>query len=362
MAYAKPHTTRPSASAKDMANKDPGTQVIIQPLIPEHNQYLYLPKSIMESTRDIVGACNKRKLKIVLPVTPHTTSKLVHVLCSAAGANVWPDECEEALRACLPLREHHKALLSHTMFVTMIGTLVARALEQDTRNSGNTLDLLADRHYVRSIMCHDSSKTSKMEATAYAGIMAVHMEMNALADKAKERQAPNQRCGSKLSQEDTRAHSWDNIYRDPDALITPMANFGLKHHYKENPHHPEHFTQGGAMCDMNLVEAIVDGLACIFEGSKGHKDVHSWLDMYKVERFRDARNKNSAREILEALKTHVTEDDYKALSIFRWSIDAIVGESPLWSRVNMDACCTHTVNKGDQRDLLSCYRPRGHDH
>ena len=133
-----------------MANTDPGTQVIIQPLIPEHNQYLYLPKSIMESTRDIVGACNKRKLKIVLPVTPHTTSKLVHVLCSAAGANVWPDECEEALRACLPLREHHKALLSHTMFVTMIGTLVARALEQDTRKSGNTLDLLADRYHGRA--------------------------------------------------------------------------------------------------------------------------------------------------------------------------------------------------------------------
>ncbi|KAM7406642.1 hypothetical protein PAMP_001009 [Pampus punctatissimus] len=72
------------------------------------------------------------------------------------------------------------------MFVTMIGAVVARALEQGTWDCEDTLDLLANRHFVRRITCHDSSKTSTVEAVAYLGIMAVHLEKEALVLNAKK--------------------------------------------------------------------------------------------------------------------------------------------------------------------------------
>ncbi|KAI4797398.1 hypothetical protein KUCAC02_025127 [Chaenocephalus aceratus] len=184
------------------------------------------------SVREIVQRARADKVKIEVPVTQYATSKLVTSLCSAANANVWSPECEKALAENLPLREHNRAFLSHNMFVTIIGALVARALEQATRDCEKSLDLLADRYYVRSITCHDSSKTSAIEAAAYSGLMAVHMEKEALIANEKKRLKFNKRNGSKQSEEEAKACSLARLYTDTDAITTDMANFGFKHHYE----------------------------------------------------------------------------------------------------------------------------------
>ncbi|KAE8277499.1 hypothetical protein D5F01_LYC24556 [Larimichthys crocea] len=233
------------------------------PLIPEHRKYIYKPALMTTAAQEITKSARTKKVKINVPTTPYATTKLVHALCSAAKANVWDSE----------------------------------ALEQGTRGCEDAPDLLANRHFVRSIACHDSSKTSTIEAAAYSGIMAVNLEKEALVSNAKK---PH-------GQKDASC-SLNKLYTDTEALTTAMANFGFKHHY-ENPHHPEHFHEG-EMGDMNLVEAIVDGLACIFERNKTHTDVHSWLSLYYIDRFK-GRNKASARKIMEALKLHITGADYK---------------------------------------------------
>lgn len=157
MASLKPPTTRTRASAKDT-----GTPPKPAPLIPEPKKYVYKPALMNVFVQDIVSA-RAKKVKINVPTTPYTTIKLVHTQCSAANAKFWNPECEKALMESLPVREHHKAFLSYNMFVTMVGAVVARALEQVTRGCEDTLDLLADRYYVRSIVCHNSSKTGTIE-------------------------------------------------------------------------------------------------------------------------------------------------------------------------------------------------------
>lgn len=157
---------RPRAGARD---KDSCALRKPEPLIPEHNMYVYKPSPMTAAIHTILGP---RACATVLPETRYSTHKLVRTLCTAAENNTWNDKCEKALVDHLPVREHHKAFLSHNMYVTMIGTLVARALEQATYHTDNPLDLLADRYYVRQIASHDSSKTSKMEASAYSGIIA----------------------------------------------------------------------------------------------------------------------------------------------------------------------------------------------
>lgn len=351
MASTKPLATGTRASAKDT-----GAPPKPAPLIPEHNKYVYKPAQMNAFVQDIVTNARTKKVAIDVPTTPYGTIKLVHTLCTAAKANVWSRECEKALVDGLPLREHHKAFLSHNMFVTMIGAVVARALEQATRGGEDTLDLLADRYYVRSIACHDSSKTSTIEAGAYSGIMAVHMEKEALVANAKKRHQLNKRCGTNQTDEETKACSLDKLYTDTDAVTTAMANFGFKHHYEKNPHHPEHFP-GGKMDAINLVEAIVDGLACIFERNKDHKDVHSWLEMYYISRFK-GHNKELAQNIIGALKFYITDADYKALEAFRRSIFSIIGESIPWSRVIMTECCNYKTDKDDHvpaRVFTSCF-------
>lgn len=323
------------------------------PLIPERNKYSYKPAQMTSALHNIVNGVRAKLVKITVPDTQHATVKLVHALCTAAHANVWNEDCEKALVEKLPLREHHKAFLSH-MFVTMIGTVVARALEQATSACETTLDLLTDRYYVRSIACHDSSKTSTIEATAYAGIMAVHMEKEALRENAMKRQRANRRYGSKQTAEQARACSQDKLYTDTDALTTAMANFGFKHHYENNPHHPEHFADG-VMKDMNLLEAIVDGLACIFERNKDHADVQLWLGMYHVNRFKDG-NKTLAQTIIDALRMYITAADYKALQDFWTSIFTVMGESIPWSRVMMTECCNHkTDHSVPEHNFGSCF-------
>lgn len=166
MASTKTTNTKSRASAKDLgAPQKPAL------LIPKHKRYMYKPATMNAFVQDIVKSSRTKRVKIDVPTTQHGTIKPVHALCSAANANLWSPEYEKALVETLPVREHHKAFLSCNLFVTMISTVVVRALEQATRPYEETLDLLVDRHYVRSIVCHDSSKTSATEA-AYAGIMA----------------------------------------------------------------------------------------------------------------------------------------------------------------------------------------------
>lgn len=352
MASTKPPRTEASAKAT-------GAPLKPAPLIPEHKQYIYKPAPMNRHVQDILSRAHAQKVKIDVPKTTYATSKLVHTLCSAAKANIWSPECEKALVESLPVREHHKAFLSHNMFVTMIGAVVARALEEATRVCEDTLDLLADRYYVRSIACHDASKTSTIEAAAYAGIMAVHIEKEALALNQRKRHKLNKRYGSKQTEDEVKYCSLDSMYTDTESLTTAMANLGFKHHYEKNPHHPEHFPVG-KMNDMNLVEAIVDGLACIFERNKNHTDVHSWLEMYNVDRFQGS-NKNLAQNIIEALKIYITDADYKALEGFRRSIFSIIGESIPWSHVMMTECCTQETGQDTHvpvvRDFTSCFLP-----
>lgn len=325
------------------------------PLVPDHKKYFYKPAPMNVSTQEIVRSAHVEKIKIDVPATLYATGKLVHALCSAARANIWSPECEKALVDNLPLREHHMALLSHNMIVTMIGAMVARALEQATRDCKDTLDLLADRYYVRRILCHDSSKTSTIEAAAYAGIMAIHMDKEIVVANAKRGQRLSKRCGSSHTKKDGKASSLDKLYTDTDSLLTPMANFGFKHHYEKNPHHPEHFPRR-EIDDMSLVEAIVDGLACVFERNKNHTDVHSWLNMYYVSRF-VGQGKTLAQSIIQALKLYITNADYKALEAFRVSIFSIIGESIPSCRVTTTECCSAETGQ-DDGGVLHDFRSR----
>lgn len=345
-----------------MASKQPGSKPRpsddelhkLAPLIPERNKYVYRSSPMTVAACAIAAMARHKKVKITVPDTQYATCKLVHVLCSAAEANVWDKTCEKALINHLPLREHHRALLSHSMFVTMIGTVVARALEQATSRSEKTLDLLTDRHYVKNIVCHDRSKTSKMEAAGYSGIMAVYMEKKATAVNARTREQLERR--HECDRPKTVA-ALEKLHADVGVLVKSMASFGLKHHYENNPHHPEHFPSG-KMNDLSVVEAVVDGLACVFERCHTiHKTPGKWLDMYNLDRFSDD-NKDFAKNIISCLKAHITEADYRALTNFRQSITDIVGESVPWSGVGMSDCCGPVCNYvgGDGKNLSSRLR------
>ena len=204
------------------------------PLIPERKRYVYEPSLMTAAVQDVVKFAQSNRVKIYVPQTSYATAKLVQTLCSVKESGFWNRTCERALVEHLPLREHHGAFLSHNMFVTMIGAVVARALEQATSGHEDTLDLLADRYYVRSIACHDSSKTSAMEAVAYSGIMAVHIEKDTLVDSIKKRPVLNRHYGGR-TEEEIKASILEKFYIDPNALRAPMANFGFKHHYENNP-------------------------------------------------------------------------------------------------------------------------------
>ncbi|KAK5613634.1 hypothetical protein CRENBAI_018493 [Crenichthys baileyi] len=247
-------------------------------LIPKSDQYVQKPSPMTAVARDILWHVSTKNAKVGAPATRHFTWKLVNALCSSTQANLWTSECKEALAQQLPLREHHRALLSHSMFVTMIGTLVARALAQGTSAGKEKLDLLSDRYYTRNLVCHDSSKTSVMEASTYLGIIAMYIEKRAADEREKKRALCYARTGGKQG---------------------TLSVIQFKHQYEKNPHHPQFFTRD-VMNHFNLVEAIVDGLACIIERNNMHMDIGSWLDMYWAERFH-GDNKLLAQNVLSAL-------------------------------------------------------------
>ncbi|KAK2813576.1 hypothetical protein Q5P01_000733 [Channa striata] len=121
----------------------------LKPLIPEDKMYSYKPSVISAALDSVLAKVYpieaRTKIKDSMPTTALVTCKLVHALCASAKLNErgelkgakasgeWRKEFESALVNALPLREHHRAFLTHNVFVTMIGAVVARALEQASR-------------------------------------------------------------------------------------------------------------------------------------------------------------------------------------------------------------------------------------
>ncbi|KAK2821879.1 hypothetical protein Q5P01_021944 [Channa striata] len=121
----------------------------LKPLIPEDKMYGYKPSVISAALDSVLAKVYpieaRTKIKDSMPTTALVTCKLVHALCASAKLNErgelkgakasgeWRKEFESALVNALPLREHHRAFLTHNVFVTMIGAVVARALEQASR-------------------------------------------------------------------------------------------------------------------------------------------------------------------------------------------------------------------------------------
>lgn len=340
------------------------------PMIPERNRYRYKPTPTNAATARVLKEVRpvdvRKSISDSMPEDTDEICKLVHVLASSASlreqnivneTKPWKAEFERALANHLPVREHHVAFLTHNTIVTIIGAVVARGLEQATRDVAVnklgveadeaevrmlTLDLLADRYYVRNIACHDSSKTSAVENAAYAGIMAVNMQGAVLKDSFRRR--------SKVNGQESRM---DRIYKKPELLTTPMANIGFKHHYENNPHHPEHYasTRDKRMPDVYVVEAVVDGLACVFERTKP-ADVKQWLEMFNEDRFPHPENRRLAHTVLSALRDYLTDADYKALEAFRDAVFAITGESCVWECVTMTGRCDHKPLTGDSYSKL----------
>lgn len=294
----------------------------LKPLIPVQNRYRYKPKLIrdyLEKISDETGEPGPQNLG------RDPISDIVLTLCSAAKTGRWNETCEQALVDTLPVREHHAALISHNLMVTGVGALVARALQETTR-----LDLLADRYFVRRMICHDSSKTSSIEASSYSGIIAVHLEQNnmlARRSKATESESPLAHA---------KAATLKALYDNVPEVLTAMANIGFEHHYEKNPHHPEHFADE-PMNNTSLVESIVDGLAVILERQKP-ADVEEWLGAYNTQRYTHEENVTSANAIIRALGESLTTADYAALVRFRAIVLDMIGESAPWMKITFTGC------------------------
>lgn len=315
----KPSPT-PASQAKGAARGRAGQ--LPAPLIPERLAYVYDQALMKEHYNKLLQISKAHRMKFE-PVTNergYQTANLVTLICRLLEKRHGADECEDAVKACLPIREHHVALLTHTMFVTMVGTIVARALEQASVGVADSpwSDLLADRYYVRDLLIHDSSKTSGIESAAYSGIMAYFMEAEAGCDQ--------------------------HAHVDEKTVLTKMANHGFYHHYARNPHHPEH--KGGAeMNEPAVIEAVVDGLACILERGK-REDLNTavdWLGRYKTIRFPCESNRTFAGCVLNALKQYITDTDFKLLMDFRRAVHALTGTYVAWAPITMDrampSCC-----------------------
>lgn len=311
-------SSRKAPASRPRFTKATGDQTpLLAPMIPDRLAYRY-DHGLMREYYEKVELISKKHRAGHNDVThkKYITANLVTLICNLHDKKISEDErnvCEEAVKKCLPVREHNLSIMTHSMFVTMVGMLVARALEQakaKTKKTGGD-DLLLDRYYARNIMTHDSSKTSAMETTAYSGIMAYFME--------KE-----QKC-----QQHTGI--------DPNTILTPMAKYGFVHHYAHNAHHPEHNAKG-EMANVDVIEAVVDGLACMLERQYDDMDsVEEWINGFFVTRFPHKKNMTLAQCVLNALKEHITAADFQALIEFRRAVHAITGRCVPWSKIIMDA-------------------------
>lgn len=309
---ARPRAIKADAVAeRDIVSSDvaPRTSAIsIAPLIPERLAYKY-DHVLMQRHYDNLVRKSRAHNAAHRDVTPkrYLTANLVTLICRLYEKNILDaqEQCDEAVKECLPVREHNAAYMTHSLFVTMVGMVVARALEQANAavGSGKWDDLLLNRYYVRNITTHDSSKTSALETAAYSGIMAYFME--------KEQKCPHH----------------EGI--EAESVINHMANYGVHHHYAHNPHHPQH-NAGGPMEELDVIEAVVDGLACTLE-RKNYKNATGWIDGYFVKKFADKKNLDFAQCIINALKIYITDADYQALLAFRRAVHAITGAYVPWT-------------------------------
>lgn len=318
-----------TAQAKARKGARGGEQENPTPLIPKRLAYTYKPGLMSKHYNQLLQISRKHHMGFEPPADTgeYQTVKLVCLICELYKKQCADEECDEAVKACLPVREQNVAFMTHSMFVTMVGAIVARALEQasvDASDGEPTLDLLTNRYYVRKIVTHDSSKTSKIETAANSGIMAFFMEQDA------EEKATKTRSGHPVGY-----NPHVNI-KDTDGVLTAMANHGFRHHYIQNDHHPEH-NGGASMSELAVIEAIVDGLACVLERSTFHDSASTWLCMYNVNRFRHKENHKLATCVLGALRQYITDADYSALITFRDAVHALTGTYVSWKPIKMTA-------------------------
>lgn len=298
--------------------------------IQESLRYTKKPLTTTWCANDVIQHVRTRYPEVRLPITDHPTWKLVYALSSAAQNNCWTPNLEDMLGKLLPLREHHMAVLSHNMFVTMIGTVVALAFEKGPSKRGEKLNLLNNRYYVRNILSHDSSKTSIMEATICSGIMAMHIDKRTADEHAKMQASCHAQKGDDESPHDGKPSYDDNTVHE---ITTAMANMGVQHFRQTNSCHRQDFT-APRMNHVKLIETIVNDLARAFEIRDTHTDVDSWLDMVNLEKLHED-NKQQAQKFLSVLRKQITWDDYCNLLTFRLAVKCLLGKSLPGSYVTM---------------------------
>lgn len=320
MASRRPPSSR-SAARGNAAGDSAVPPESIAPLIPQRLAYTYNRTKMLQHYNELLAISKKHRVGYDEKPKLYLTADLVDLICLLRGLNLSEAEhakCEQAAQECLAVREHNAAFLTHSMFVTMVGMVVARALEQANVDSASDederwIDLLLDRYYARRLATHDSSKTSAVETTAYAGIMSFFMEKRQ-SEAQGLKKCPHHR------------------HIDEDTVLTIMANHGLHHHYTVNSHHPEH-NNGASMSNMDVIEAVVDGLACMLERRTQIDTSAKWIEGYYVTRFSAGPNQDFAKCILNALKVYITDDDFNALVQFRRSVHAITGAFVPWDKV-----------------------------
>ena len=245
--------------------------------------------------------------------TQHKTTIMSEALTRIAQSGKWNDACEEALTTGLPVEHHHRATVTHCIYVQIIGLIVARCIKEF--EEGNVA-LLKDRLYVRDLMGHDLSKTSKVELAAYSGIMAIFMERN------------NIREGVTSSAHNPGLESDQDVQK----LTTRLSEIGLSEHYRKNKHHLEHHEKTTHLELRVVVEIIVEGLACILETSDQHTDKYSWLKMFTMERFQHP-NKSTALRAMDAISTKLTDEDYNRLMILKSLLSDLLGDTLPWGYI-----------------------------
>ena len=161
---------------------------------------------------------------------------------------------------------------------------------------------------VKGALCHCS------------GLMALHMDKLTRSEKPDPEGPLKDLCDADKESE----------------LKTMMANFGFKHHFEHNRHHPEHYC-GKSMADIQVVHAVVDGLACILE-RKHVSSIKQWLDTFHAGGLR-GRNLTLVQAVLQALDETLTETDFLNLTDFKRTIQMLIGESPVWSQIVMSVAC-----------------------
>lgn len=145
----RPRTTKDAAAGEqDSVSSDVPSRASaksIAPLIPKRLAYKY-DHDLMQEHYDNLLTILKAHHAAHCNVTPkrYQTANLVTLICRLYEKNLPEeehDQCDEAVKKCLPVREHHAAFMTHSMFVTMVGMIVARALEQANAAVGSKKNL-----------------------------------------------------------------------------------------------------------------------------------------------------------------------------------------------------------------------------